>query len=410
MPSRARLLQDKRVLLIIGGGIAAYKSLDLIRRLRERGAAVRVIMTRAAQAFITPLAVGALAGEQPFTELFDQREFDVGHIRLAREPDLVIVAPATADRMAKLAQGIADDLAAAVLLATDKKVLLAPAMNPHMWAHAATRRNHARLIADGRLFVGPGVGEMAEAGEAGVGRMAEPLEIVAAAEDIFSSEPDRAALAGRRVLVTSGPTREAIDPVRFISNRSSGRQGHAVAQAAARAGADVLLVSGPVEIPDPQGVRTRHIESAREMLEAAEAALPVDVAVCVAAVGDWRVATEAPEKLKKDGGKAPPQLALVENPDVLASIAQHAKRPRLVVGFAAETEKLIEHARAKLERKGCDWIVANDVSQGSGVFGGEANKVHLVTRSGVETWSWQSKEMVAGKLVQRIANALGGRA
>ena len=399
-------LKSKRILLVIGGGIAAYKSLDLIRRLRERGALVRVVMTRAAQEFITPLSVGAIAGERPFTNLFDQAsELDVGHIRLARETDLVVVAPATADRMAKMVAGIADDLAAAVLLATDKKILLAPAMNPQMWAHPATRRNHARLISDGRLFVGPNKGEMAESGEAGIGRMAEPLEIVAAIEDIFSMEPERNALAGRRMLVTSGPTREPIDPVRFLSNRSSGRQGHAIAHAAARAGADVLLISGPVEIPDPQGVKTVHVETARQMLEAAEAALPADAVVCVAAVADWRVETRAQEKLKKTGDK-PPVLSLVENPDVLARISHHALRPKLVVGFAAETEKLLEHARAKLKKKGCDWIVANDVSDQSGVLGGEANQIHLVTETGVESWPLQTKEAVAGELVKRIADAL----
>ena len=399
-------LKSKRILLVIGGGIAAYKSLDLIRRLRERGAHVRVVMTRAAQEFITPLSVGAIAGERPFIDLFDQAsELDVGHIRLARETDLVVVAPATADRMAKMAQGIADDLAAAVLLATDKKILLAPAMNPQMWAHPATRRNHARLISDGRLFVGPNKGEMAEFGEAGIGRMAEPLEIVAAIEDIFSMERERIALAGRRMLVTSGPTREPIDPVRYISNRSSGRQGHAIAFAAARAGADVLLVSGPVDIPDPEGVKTIHVETARQMLEAAEAALPADAAVCVAAVADWRVEARAQGKLKKTGDK-PPSLSLVENPDVLARISHHALRPKLVVGFAAETEKLLEHARAKLKKKGCDWIVANDVSDQSGVLGGEANQIHLVTEKGVESWPLQPKEAVAGALVKRIADAL----
>ena len=400
-------LQGKRILLVIGGGIAAYKSLDLIRRLKQRGASVRVIMTRAAQEFVTPLSAGTVAGERPFTELFDQREFDIGHIRLARETDLVVVAPATADRMAKVVQGFADDLAAAVLLATNKKILLAPAMNPQMWADPATRRNHARLIADGRLFVGPNKGEMAEAGEAGIGRMAEPLEIVAAIEDIFSTDPARTALAGRRVLVTSGPTREPIDPVRYLSNRSSGRQGHAVAHAAARAGAEVVLVSGPVEIPDPEGVKTVHIETAREMLDAAEASLPVDVAVCVAAVADWRVDHAASEKLKKRGGK-PPALSLVENPDVLTEIAHHAQRPKLVIGFAAETENLLQHARAKLKAKSCDWIVANDVSPESGVFGGAANQIHLVTESGVESWPLQSKEAVAGRLVQKIADALAG--
>ncbi|HEY8268751.1 MAG TPA: bifunctional phosphopantothenoylcysteine decarboxylase/phosphopantothenate--cysteine ligase CoaBC [Xanthobacteraceae bacterium] len=399
-------LKSKRILLVIGGGIAAYKSLDLIRRLRERGARVRVVMTRAAQEFITPLSVGAIAGERAFTDLFDQAsELDVGHIRLARETDLVVVAPTTADRMAKMAYGIADDLAAAVLLATDKKILLAPAMNPQMWAHPATRRNHVRLISDGRLFVGPNKGEMAESSEAGIGRMAEPLEIVSAIEDIFSMEPERTALAGRRMLVTSGPTREPIDPVRFLSNRSSGRQGHAIAHAAAQAGAEVVLVSGPVEIPDPEGVKTIHVETAREMLEAAEAALPADAAVCVAAVADWRVEARAQEKMKKSGDK-PPALSLVENPDVLSRISHHALRPKLVVGFAAETEKLIEYARAKLKKKGCDWIVANDVSDQSGVLGGEANQIHLVTEKGVETWPLQTKEAVAGALVKRIADAL----
>lgn len=405
-PAQIMSLQGKRILLVIGGGIAAYKSLDLIRRLRERGARVRVVMTRAAQEFITPLSVGAIAGEKPFTDLFDQAsEPDVGHVRLAREADLVVVAPATADRMAKMVAGIADDLAAAALLATDKKILLAPAMNPQMWAHPATRRNHARLISDGRFFVGPNKGEMAELGEAGIGRMAEPLEIVAAIEDIFSMEPERIALKGRRMLVTSGPTREPIDPVRFISNRSSGRQGHAIAFAAARAGADVLLVSGPVDIPDPEGVKTVHVETAREMLEAAEAALPADAAVCVAAVADWRVEARAREKLKKTGDK-PLALALVENPDVLARISHHALRPKLVIGFAAETEKFIEHARAKLKKKGCDWIVANDVSDQSGVLGGETNQIHLVTEQGVESWPLQTKEAVAGALVKRIADAL----
>ena len=399
-------LQGKRIMLVIGGGIAAYKCLDLIRRLRERGARVRVVMTRAAQEFVTPLSVSALAGERAHNDLFDPAsEFDVGHIRLARETDLVVVAPATADLMAKMAQGVANDLATTVLLATDKKILLAPAMNPQMWAHPATRRNHARLISYGCLFVGPNAGEMAEAGEAGLGRMAEPLEIAAAIEDALSAEPERTALQGRRLLVTSGPTLEPIDPVRFLSNRSSGRQGHAVAYAAARAGADVILVSGPVAISDPIGVRTTHVETAREMLKAAEAALPVDAAVCVAAVADWRADHQASEKLKKQKGK-PPALALVENPDVLARIAHHARRPKLVVGFAAETENLIENAREKLARKGCDWIVANDVSAETGVLGGLANQIHLVTRKGVEAWPLQSKEVVAGVLVKRIADAL----
>lgn len=399
-------VQGKRILLVIGGGIAAYKCLELIRRLKERGADVRVIMTRAAEEFVTPLSVGTLAGEKAFTHLFDPAsEFDVGHIRLAREPDLVVVAPATADFMAKMARGHADDLASAVLLATDKRVLIAPAMNPLMWAHPATRRNYAQLLADGVAVVGPSEGEMAERGEAGLGRMAEPEEIIAAIEAALAALPDKNALAGRRVLVTSGPTREPIDPVRFLSNRSSGRQGHAVARAAARAGAEVVLVTGPVELPDPTGVKTVHVETAVEMLAAAEAALPVDVAVCAAAVADWRAEQQSPQKLKKRNGK-PAALALIENPDVLSTLARHKRRPRLVVGFAAETENILDHARAKLEAKGCDWILANDVSSNTGVFGGTTNTIHLITAKGVESWPTQSKQTVAEDVVRRIADAL----
>jgi phosphopantothenoylcysteine decarboxylase/phosphopantothenate--cysteine ligase len=396
-----------RILLIISGGIAAYKALDLIRRLRERGVAVRVVMTRAAQEFVTPMSVGAIAGERAFTDLFDQAsEFDVGHIRLARDTDLIVVAPATADLMAKLANGHAGDLATAVLLATDKPVLMAPAMNPRMWAHPATRRNRAILAADGVAFVGPGEGEMAESGERGVGRMAEPLEIAAAVEAMLDRSTQRP-LKGRRVLVTSGPTREAIDPVRYIANRSSGKQGHAIAAAAAAAGADVVMVSGPVAAPDPIGVTTVKVESARDMLAAVEQALPADVAVFAAAVADWRVGTIEAGKIKKDGGK-PPTLSLVENPDILATVARrNVDRPRLVVGFAAETDRVIEHATQKLARKGCDWIVANDVSPASGVMGGDHNTVHLVTADGVESWPTQSKDEVARSLVARIAAALG---
>jgi phosphopantothenoylcysteine decarboxylase / phosphopantothenate---cysteine ligase len=400
-------LPAKRILLIIGGGIAAYKSLDLIRRLRERGAAVRVVMTAAAREFVTPLAAGALAGGRVFTDLFSiAEEFDVGHIRLARETDLIVVAPATADLMAKAAQGLANDLASTVLLATDKPVLMAPAMNPHMWAHVATRRNVATLTADGIAFVGPGEGEMAESGERGVGRMAEPLEIAAAVETMLVGEVERP-LQGRRVLVTSGPTHEPIDPVRYIANRSSGKQGHAIAAAAAAAGADVVMVSGPVSQPDPMGVTTIKVESARDMLAAVEQALPADAAVFAAAVADWRVDGVGVSKIKKDGGK-PPALTLVENPDILATIARrNVERPRLVVGFAAETDRVIEHARQKLARKGCDWIVANDVSPASGVMGGDRNTVHLVTAAGVESWPTQSKDDVARHLVARIAAALG---
>jgi phosphopantothenoylcysteine decarboxylase/phosphopantothenate--cysteine ligase len=406
-------LENKRILLVIGGGIAAYKSLDLVRRLRERGARVRTILTKAGAEFITPLSAASLSGEKCFTDLFSLTdEADIGHIRLSREADLVVVAPATADLMAKMAQGFANDLASTVLVATDKRVLIAPAMNPYMWNHPATRRNLAQLVADGIATVGPNEGEMAERNEVGRGRMAEPLEIVAAIEKLLAAMPATDALKGRRMLVTSGPTREPIDPVRYISNRSSGKQGHSVARAAAAAGAEVLLVSGPVEIPDPSGVKTVHVETAAEMLSAAEAALPVDVAVCAAAVADWRVDAVANEKLKKQQGRIP-SLSLVENPDVLATLARHSKkRPRLVIGFAAETENLLDHARAKLKSKGCDWIVANDVSPETGVFGGTHNQVHLVTASGVESWPPLSKEAVADGLVRKIAAefARGGKA
>jgi phosphopantothenoylcysteine decarboxylase/phosphopantothenate--cysteine ligase len=399
-------LRNKRILLIIGGGIAAYKSLDLIRRLRERGATVRAILTPGGAEFITPLSVAAISGERCFTELFShQDEFDIGHIRLSREADLIVVAPATADLIAKMAQGITNDLATAVLLATDKRVLIAPAMNPMMWGHPATKRNFAQLTADGIVSAGPNAGEMAERNESGVGRMAEPLEIVAAIESLLSEMPASDALKGTRMLVTSGPTREPIDPVRYISNRSSGRQGHAVARAAAAAGAEVTLVSGPVGIPDPSGVKTIHVETAAEMLSATQSSLPVDVAVCAAAVADWRVDAVANEKVKKSGGRMP-ALSFVENPDILATLSHGKKRPRLVVGFAAETEKLIEHAREKLARKGCDWIVANDVSPKSGTFGGRNNQVHIVTATGVESWPVLSKEAVADGLVRRIASAL----
>jgi len=398
-----------RVLLIIGGGIAAYKSLDLIRRLRERGAAVRGILTKAACEFVTPLSAGALLGEPAFTDLFDpQSEFDVGHIRLARDTDLVVVAPATADLLAKMASGQANDLATAVLLATDKPVLIAPAMNPQMWRNRATQRNVTQLQSDGVRIVGPNSGEMAESGEAGIGRMAEPLEIVAAAEKILEAGASRRALAGRRVLVTSGPTHEPIDPVRYIANRSSGKQGHAIATAAAQAGADVTLVSGPVSIPDPSGVRVVHVESAREMLEAVEKALPSDVAIFAAAVADWRVANAGEQKIKK-GKAGAPALSLVENPDILATVAQRkSKRPPLVIGFAAETEHVVEYARAKLKSKGCDWIVANDVSPETGIMGGDRNAVHIVTADGDESWPPQSKGDVARALVARIAKTFQG--
>ena len=398
-----------RIVLIIGGGIAAYKALDLIRRLKEHSLTVRCILTKAAQEFITPLSAGALSGERAFTDLFDQEsEFDVGHIRLAREADLVIVAPATADLMAKLAGGHADDLASAVLLATDRPVLLAPAMNPLMWEHKATQHNLARLVENGIAVVGPNAGEMAEAGEAGIGRMAEPLEIVAAALPLIAPAAGEGALAGKRVIVTSGPTHEPIDPVRYIANRSSGKQGHAIAAAAAAAGAEVILISGPVHLPDPPGVKVVNVASAQDMLRAVEKALPADAAVFAAAVADWRPAKAQSNKIKKGAG-ATPKLALTENPDILATVAHDAsRRPRLVIGFAAETERIIEHAKAKLARKGCDWILANDVSAESGVMGSDRNAVHLVTARGVESWPQQSKEEVARALVARIAETLAG--
>ena len=393
-----------RILLIIGGGIAAYKSLDLIRRLQDRGATVRCILTPAAQHFVTALAAGALCGERAYTELFDpQSEFDVGHIRLARDADLIVVAPATADLIARMAGGHADDLATAVLLASDGPILLAPAMNPRMWLAKATQRNLAQLVADGVRLVGPNRGEMAERGEAGVGRMAEPLEIAAAAAGMMRGD---GALSGKRLLVTSGPTSEPIDPVRFIANRSSGKQGHAIAAAAAAAGAEVVLVSGPVNLPDPLGVAVVHVETAQQMLAAVEQALPADVAVFAAAVADWRARRVSDSKIKKQRG-GPPRLELAENPDILATIAhRRSGRPRLVIGFAAETDDVIANAKAKLKKKGCDWILANDVSPATGIMGGDANTVHLVTARGVESWPPQAKSDVARVLVERIAAAV----
>ena len=389
------------------GGIAAYKSLDLIRRLKERGIAVRCILTKAAEQFVTPLSASALVGERIFTDLFDLAgEFDVGHIRLARETDLIVVAPATADLMAKMAGGHADDLATAVLLATTAKIVLAPAMNSRMWANKSTQRNLAQLVADGVALVGPNEGEMAEANERGLGRMAEPLEIAAAVEKLLNVEETRL-LQGQRVLITSGPTHEPIDPVRYIANRSSGKQGHAIAAAAAAAGADVTLVSGPVNVPDPPGVKVIKVETAGEMLEAVERALPADVAIFAAAVADWRVANAGEQKLKKKAGNPTPELSLVENPDILATIAKRkSQRPKLVIGFAAETENVAANAKAKLASKGCDWILANDVSPKSGVMGGDRNTITLVRASGVEAWPPQSKDEVASRLVARIADSL----
>jgi len=399
------VLEGKRVLLVISGGIAAYKTLDLIRRLRERGVGVRTVMTEGATHLVTPLAVAALAGNRVATDMWELTpEGEIGHIHLAREPDLVVVAPATANLLAKMAHGIADDLASTLLLATDRPVLVAPAMNVVMWEKPVTQSNLATLRARGVRQVGPGVGSMA-CKESGAGRMAEVAEIVAAIEAILVPAGP---LAGRRALVTSGPTHEPIDPVRFIGNRSSGKQGHAVAAALAGVGAEVTLVSGPVALLDPPGVRTVHVETAREMLAACEAALPVEVAVCAAAVADWRPAEALAHKRKKCEQPVG-AIALVENPDILATLsAAGERRPRLVIGFAAETEDLEGNARAKLRRKGCDWLVANDVSPGSGTFGGERNTVLLVTAHELERWPTMGKAEVALRLVERIAGHLRG--
>jgi phosphopantothenoylcysteine decarboxylase/phosphopantothenate--cysteine ligase len=394
-----------RVVLIVSGGIAAYKSLDLIRRLKERNIHLRCILTKAAQEFVTPLSAGAIVGDQVFTDLFNPaHEFDIGHIRLAREADLIVVAPATADLMAKMAHGLADDLATAVLLATRAKILLAPAMNPQMWNAKPTQRNLAQLVADGIVTIGPNEGEMAEANERGFGRMAEPLEIAAAAEKLLKPQGP---LSGKRVLVTSGPTHEPIDPVRYIANRSSGKQGHAIAAAAAAAGADVTLVSGPVNVLNPRGVKIVKVESARDMLNAVEANLPADAAIFAAAVADWRVANAGKQKIKKKPGERTPEFSLTENPDILATVAHLKKnRPPLVVGFAAETENVIANAKSKLARKGCDWILANDVSPKTGIMGGDRNAVALVSEAGVENWPSQTKEDVARMLIARVAEEL----
>jgi phosphopantothenoylcysteine decarboxylase/phosphopantothenate--cysteine ligase len=401
-----KVLQGKRILLIIAGGIAAYKSLDLIRRLRERGSAVRCILTYGGSQFITPLSVAALSEDRVYQDLFSLTdEAEMGHIRLSREADLVVVAPATADLMAKMAAGLADDLASTALLATDKRVLIAPSMNVMMWQHPATRSNLETLRGRGIHVVDPGTGDLA-CGEEGAGRMAEPLDIVAVIEQLVGGGP----LAGRRALVTSGPTHEPVDPVRFLGNRSSGRQGHAIAAALAASGADTVLVSGPTALPDPAGVRTVRVETAAEMLAASEDALPVDVAVCAAAVADWRPADMSPRKLKKDGATVP-ALELVENPDILATLCHHPEhRPALVIGFAAETDDVLDNARAKRERKGCDWIVANGVGPGTGTFGGERNTVSLVTATGTEPWPEMDKTEVARRLVERIVDALARRA
>ncbi len=397
------MLAGKKVLLIIGGGIAAYKSLDLIRRLRERGAEVVPVLTRAAEEFVTPLSVSALSGSRVYRDLFDLTdEAEMGHIQLSRAADLVVVAPATADLMAKMAAGLANDLASTLLLATDKRVLLAPAMNVRMWEHPATARNRAVLAADGVLSVGPNAGEMA-CGEYGPGRMAEPLEIVAGIEAALGGGP----LAGKHVIVTSGPTHEPIDPVRYIANRSSGAQGTALAAALRDLGAKVSFVTGPATVAPPQGVDLIRVETAREMLDAVQAALPADAAIFAAAVADWRVANAADKKMKKDGTGSLPALEFAENPDILATVSQMKKgRPGLVVGFAAETHDVIAHATAKRARKGCDWIVANDVSPATGIMGGTENAVTVIDAEGAESWPRMGKSEVAARLAQRIAEAL----
>ncbi|MDE1132450.1 MAG: bifunctional phosphopantothenoylcysteine decarboxylase/phosphopantothenate--cysteine ligase CoaBC [Ascidiaceihabitans sp.] len=396
------MLTGKRILLIIGGGISAYKSLDLIRKLRERGAAVTPVLTGAATEFVTSLSVAALSGSKVYGELFDlTAEAEMGHIQLSRSADLVVVAPATADLMAKMAHGLANDLASTLLLATDTPVLVAPAMNVRMWDHAATQRNIATLADDGVAFVGPNEGDMA-CGEFGPGRMAEPLEIVAAVEAKLSDGP----LKGKRVLITSGPTHEPIDPVRYIANRSSGAQGTALANALSALGADVVFVTGPADVAPPSGVEVIAVQTAQQMLEAVQTALPADVAIFAAAVADWRVEGASDRKLKKTKDGLP-TLTFAENPDILAHVSQlKTGRPALVVGFAAETNDVEANATAKLKRKGCDWIVANDVSPETGIMGGSENDVAIISQAGVEEWPRMSKDMVSRKLAQRIAEAI----
>ncbi len=398
------MLAGKRVLLIIGGGIAAFKSLELIRLLRREGASVVPVLTRAAEHFVTPLSASALAAQKVYRDLFDLTdEAEMGHIELSRDADLLVVAPCTADLMAKMAGGHADDLASTVLMATDKPVLIAPAMNVRMWDHPATRRNLATLRGDGVRVVGPEVGDMA-CGETGPGRMSEPAAIVEAVRAALGEGP----LKGRHVIVTSGPTHEPIDPVRYIANRSSGAQGTALARALAALGARVTFVTGPATVPPPEGVKVVRVETARQMQAAVTQALPADAAVFAAAVADWRMARDAGQKIKKDGSGRPPALEFAENPDILAGVAgMGAGRPRLVVGFAAETEKVVEHATAKRARKGCDWIVANDVSPESGVMGGSENAVTLITEGGAEGWPRMGKDAVAERLAARLAEALG---
>ena len=423
-------MTEKRILLIVSGGIAAYKSLELVRLIKRQGIAVRAVMTKSAVEFVTPLSLGVMTEDQVYGDMFDlKEEREIGHIQLSRQADLVVICPATANIMAKMAAGIADDLATTILLATDKPVLAVPAMNVRMWNHPATQRNLAQLRADGITVMAPDEGAMA-CGEFGPGRLPEPPDVAAricamldhpfdaaltsgrapttkaaaplAAQPDFS-EPAHRPLYGKRVLVTAGPTYEAIDPVRYIANRSSGRQGFAIAQAAAEMGADVTLISGPVHLVTPPGVIRIDVESAAEMLAEVEKALPADVAIMVAAVADWRAADVPEHKIKKDGAAIPP-LMLAENADILATLAKHAQRPKLLIGFAAETEKLIEHAQAKLAKKGCDWIVANDVS--GDVMGGANNAFHIVTKDGVESWPDSPKDVIARKLMEKISDAV----
>jgi phosphopantothenoylcysteine decarboxylase / phosphopantothenate---cysteine ligase len=411
--SGERGVQGKRIFLVIGGGIAAYKILELIRRLREQGVSVNTVMTKAAKQFVTPLSVASLSGSKVFDDLFSLTdETEIGHIQLSRDADLVVVAPATADLIAKMAQGQASDLASTLLLATDKKILVAPAMNLRMWLHPSTQRNLALLRQDGVSFVGPEDGDMA-CGEYGPGRMSEPAAILAAIAAALKGETtiplpaERRPLAGRRVVVTSGPTREPIDPVRYLGNYSSGKQGHAIAEAAARAGADVVLISGPVELQDPPGVKTLHVSTAAEMLAAVEAVLPADIFIAAAAVSDWRVAKVATHKMKR--GEQAPALPLVENPDILARVAKTSSaRPGLVVGFAAETENVIDNARAKLARRGCDVVIANDVGRDAGVMGQDENQVTIITRGDTQAWPRMRKDAVAQKLVAYLAKLLEG--
>jgi phosphopantothenoylcysteine decarboxylase/phosphopantothenate--cysteine ligase len=395
----------KSVLLIIGGGIAAYKSLELVRRLAERGIRSRAILTGAGAEFVTPLSVSALTGEKVYSDLFSLTdEAEMGHIQLSRSADLVVVAPATADLMAKMANGLANDLASTTLLATDKKVLMAPAMNVRMWESPSVRRNRAILEKDGVLFVGPNEGEMA-CGEFGPGRMAEPHEIVAAIEQALGADGP---LKGVTALVTAGPTREPVDPVRFLANHSSGKQGYAIAEALMAAGADTTLISGPVGLTPPQGVKLKRVTTAQEMLAACEAALPADVLVMAAAVSDWRPDIAANAKIKKSVDRVVPLIKLVENPDILATLAQGPRRPRLVIGFAAETDDVVQNAVAKRTRKGADWIIANDVS--GDVMGGDRNRIHLVSEAGIEDWPDMTKAEVGARLAARIAEKLKGAA